>query len=77
MSSPRACWSRPGSARAGCVASRRSGARGCDTVHGTGYKGRVGLFEVMEITETLRERIIVSGASAIELRKAAMAEGMV
>ena len=32
----------------------------------TGYKGRVGLYEVMEITEELRELILV-GASALEL----------
>jgi len=28
--------------------------RGCDRCSGTGYKGRVGLFEIMEATETLR-----------------------
>jgi len=50
--------------------------RGCDRCGRTGYKGRVGLFEVMEITETMRE-LIISGANAIELRKQAEAEGMV
>jgi type IV pilus assembly protein PilB len=49
--------------------------RGCERCARTGYKGRVGLFEVMEITETLRE-LIVTGANAIELRRAAEAEGM-
>ena len=34
--------------------------RGCDRCGGTGYKGRVGLFEVMEITESLRELIIAN-----------------
>ncbi len=50
--------------------------KGCDRCGRTGYKGRVGLFEVMEITERLRETI-VAGANSIELRKAAEAEGMV
>jgi len=49
--------------------------RGCDRCGRTGYKGRVGLFEVMEITESLRE-LVISGANAIELRKGAEAEGM-
>ena len=40
--------------------------KGCPTCNGTGYKGRVGLYEVMEITDELRELIII-GASAIEL----------
>jgi type IV pilus assembly protein PilB len=49
--------------------------RGCDTCNNTGYKGRVGLYEVMEVTEELRELVLV-GASALELRRKAMDEGM-
>jgi type IV pilus assembly protein PilB len=49
--------------------------RGCDKCNSTGYKGRVGLYEVMEVTEELRELILV-GASAIELRRKAVEEGM-
>jgi type IV pilus assembly protein PilB len=49
---------------------------GCDKCNKTGYKGRVGLYEVMEITEELRELILV-GASAIELRRKAIEEGMI
>jgi type IV pilus assembly protein PilB len=48
---------------------------GCATCNGTGYKGRVGLYEVMEITEDLRELILV-GASGLELRRKAIEEGM-
>lgn len=48
---------------------------GCTACNGTGYKGRVGLYEVMEITDELRELILV-GASALELRKKAIEEGM-
>ncbi|HSI88953.1 MAG TPA: type IV-A pilus assembly ATPase PilB [Pyrinomonadaceae bacterium] len=50
--------------------------RGCETCLNTGYKGRVGLYEVMEITDELRELIII-GASAIELRKKAIETGMI
>ena len=50
--------------------------RGCSTCNGTGYKGRVGLYEVMEVTDELRELIII-GASAIELRKRAVELGMI
>jgi type IV pilus assembly protein PilB len=50
--------------------------KGCETCNNTGYKGRVGLYEVMEVTEQLRELILV-GASALELRKKAVEEGMI
>ncbi len=49
--------------------------RGCDRCNNTGYKGRVGLYEVMEVTEELRELILV-GASGLELRRKAVDEGM-
>ncbi len=49
---------------------------GCDRCNNTGYKGRVGLYEVMEIGEELRELILV-GASALELRRKAVDEGMI
>ncbi|MFY9557295.1 MAG: type IV-A pilus assembly ATPase PilB [Blastocatellia bacterium] len=48
---------------------------GCGSCNGTGYKGRVGLYEVMEITEELRELILV-GASGLELRRKAIEDGM-
>jgi type IV pilus assembly protein PilB len=49
---------------------------GCERCNNSGYKGRVGLYEVMEITDELRELILV-GASALELRKKAIDEGMI
>jgi len=48
---------------------------GCDKCNTTGYKGRVGLYEVMEINDELRELILV-GASGLELRRKAVDEGM-
>jgi type IV pilus assembly protein PilB len=50
--------------------------RGCATCNNTGYKGRVGLYEVMEINDDLRELILV-GASALELKKKALEGGMI
>jgi type IV pilus assembly protein PilB len=50
--------------------------KGCSTCNKGGYKGRTGLYEVMEITDDLRELILV-GASALELKKKAMEQGMI
>jgi len=50
--------------------------KGCTTCNNTGYKGRIGLYEVMEITDELRELILI-GASALELRKKAIDDGMI
>jgi len=50
--------------------------KGCGVCNNTGYKGRIGLYEVMEITDELRELIII-GASAIELRRKAVELGMI
>jgi type IV pilus assembly protein PilB len=50
--------------------------RGCERCNHTGYKGRVGLYEVMEIGDELRELVLV-GASGLELRRKAIDEGMI
>ena len=50
--------------------------KGCTTCNKGGYKGRTGLYEVMEINDELRELILV-GASALELKKKAMEQGMI
>jgi type IV pilus assembly protein PilB len=50
--------------------------KGCGTCNNSGYKGRVGLYEVMEISDDLRELILV-GASALELKKKALELGMI
>lgn len=49
--------------------------RGCANCNNTGYRGRLGLFEVLEITDEIRE-LILSGASAMELRRKGIEEGM-
>ena len=50
--------------------------KGCSTCNHTGYKGRIGLYEVLEITDEIRELILI-GASALELRKKAVEDGMI
>jgi type IV pilus assembly protein PilB len=50
--------------------------QGCSTCNNTGYKGRIGLYEVMEINDEIRELILI-GASALELRKKAIEDGMI
>ena len=50
--------------------------RGCERCSNTGYKGRVGLYEVMEIGDDMRE-LILSGASSVELRNKALENGMI
>lgn len=49
---------------------------GCDICNNTGYKGRVGLFELMVMDDELRA-LIMANASADELRKNAASKGMV
>jgi type IV pilus assembly protein PilB len=49
--------------------------KGCGVCNGTGYKGRVGLYEVMEISEGIRDLIMV-GATAVEIKRKALEEGM-
>ncbi|HUL73164.1 MAG TPA: type IV-A pilus assembly ATPase PilB [Vicinamibacterales bacterium] len=50
--------------------------RGCERCGGTGYKGRVGLFEVMEMTDPIRE-LVIANASVLDLKKRAQENGMV
>jgi type IV pilus assembly protein PilB len=48
---------------------------GCPTCNGTGYKGRIALYEVMRFTEDLKE-LVLGGASGAELKAAAIKGGM-
>jgi len=49
--------------------------RGCKTCNGTGYKGRMAIYEIMRVTDKLRD-LVLARASASEIRKAAVAQGM-
>jgi type IV pilus assembly protein PilB len=48
---------------------------GCGTCNNTGYKGRLGLYEVMECTDNVRQ-LVLEGASALELKRVSMDDGM-
>ena len=50
--------------------------RGCPTCNGIGCKGRIGLMEVMEMTDAVREMVLM-GANAMELKKQALQDGMI
>ena len=50
--------------------------RGCEKCNNTGYKGRVGLVEVMAIDDELRD-MILSGGSAMDIKKRAVENGMI
>jgi type IV pilus assembly protein PilB len=50
--------------------------RGCEKCNNTGYKGRVALIEVMEISDDIRE-LILSGGTAIDIKRKAAESGMI
>jgi type IV pilus assembly protein PilB len=49
---------------------------GCDQCNHTGYRGRIGIYEVMRVTDKLR-RLITVKSTEDQLREAAVAGGMV
>lgn len=49
--------------------------KGCDNCGGTGYKGRVALYEVMVITDNIKE-VVLTGGSVPEIKQAAIDGGM-
>ncbi len=49
---------------------------GCAACNNRGFRGRIGLYEVLEVNDALRE-LILAGASALELRKKAIEHGMI
>jgi len=49
--------------------------RGCDTCKGTGYKGRIGVYELMPVNDKVRE-LILARASSYAIREAAIEAGM-
>ena len=73
---PPAAMEQAGFSREDAQSVKPKKGTGCDKCLKTGYKGRVGLYEVMEITDELRELILV-GASALEIRRKAIEEGMI
>ncbi len=50
-------------------------AKGCERCGGTGFKGRKGIFEVLAITEEIRN-LIIKGANSDDIKRVAVAGGM-
>ncbi len=50
-------------------------SKGCAFCNGTGYRGRIGVYEIMPVTATLRQ-VISAGGSAEQIQKVALEEGM-
>ena len=63
----------PPGAHAGWSVSR---AKGCSACLHTGYTGRVGLYEILRMTTTLRE-MVMTGAPDHDIQREALASGMV
>jgi type IV pilus assembly protein PilB len=49
--------------------------QGCESCRGTGYRGRIGIFELMIISDTIRD-MFVHSASSTEIKAQAIREGM-
>jgi len=49
---------------------------GCDACNNTGYKGRIALYEVVTVTDPIKE-LILQGASALEIKREAISQGMI
>jgi type IV pilus assembly protein PilB len=50
--------------------------KGCDECRNTGYEGRVGIFEVFPVTNTM-ERLLLTHATSQEIQDSAVSEGMI
>jgi general secretion pathway protein E len=50
-------------------------AVGCDRCNGTGYRGRTGVYEVLQVTEEIR-RLAIRNASGAEIKQAALEQGL-
>jgi type IV pilus assembly protein PilB len=48
---------------------------GCQTCHGSGYKGRMGIFEIMVMDDDIRD-MVMTGASTAQIRDLARKRGM-
>ncbi len=49
--------------------------KGCEICSGTGYKGRIAIYEVMTLSANLRD-MVLSGASVLEIKRGAIKQGM-
>jgi len=52
------------------------GPAGCEACHELGYTGRIGIFEILPLTQTIR-KLVANGRPSGEIEKAAVAAGMI
>lgn len=50
--------------------------RGCDVCNGTGFEGRIGIFEILRMSDRIRQ-LVMQHANSDEIRSAAIEEGMI
>ena len=55
--------------------ARRASRTGCEECGGSGFRGRAGIFELMEMNDELRQ-LVMAGADASRLTEAARRHGM-
>ena len=53
------------------------GPGGCEACHNLGYKGRVGIYEIMPMTPTLEKLILTGNVSGYDIEQSAIADGMI
>ena len=58
-------------------AGQQSMGQGCNFCGGTGFSGRTGVFEVLAVTESIRELLSSSGTSGQAIRNQVIADGMI
>ena len=51
--------------------------RGCEQCAGLGYKGQIGIFEIFQVIDELRDMILASNVSEYKLQEMAVRNGMV
>jgi type II secretory ATPase GspE/PulE/Tfp pilus assembly ATPase PilB-like protein len=51
------------------------GAKGCSVCHNLGYKGRIGIYEVISVNDALKQLILIN-ASTTDVKKQAIEDGM-
>lgn len=49
-------------------------APGCEQCHGLGYKGRIGIYEVIHVNDAMKD-LILKSASMLDMKKQALADG--
>ncbi len=50
---------------------------GCAACHNLGYKGRIGIYEIMEVTVEIEKMILTGTADEIDIEKVAVTDGMI